>query len=44
MGFMERHQVALYLASMAVGGACVGLSGWSLVSEQLVPYALGALL
>lgn len=41
---MERHQVALYLASMAVGGASAGLSGWSLVSEQLVPYALGALL
>ncbi len=44
MGFMERHQVALYLASMAVGVACAGLSGWSLVSEQFVPYALGALL
>ena len=44
MSYMERHQVALYLASMAVGGACAGLSGWSLVSEQLVPYALGALL
>ncbi len=44
MSFMERHQVALYLASMAVGVACAGLSGWSLVSEQFVPYALGALL
>ena len=44
MSYMERHQVALYLASMAVGGASAGLSGWSLVSEQLVPYALGALL
>ena len=44
MSFMERHQVALYLASMAVGVACAGLSGWSQVSEQLVPYALGALL
>lgn len=44
MSFVERHQVALYLASMAVGVACAGLSGWSLVSEQLVPYALGALL
>ncbi len=44
MGFVERHQVALYLVSMAVGVACAGLSGWSLVSEQLVPYALGALL
>ena len=44
MSFIERHQVALYLASMAVGGASAGLSGWSLVSEQLVPYALGALL
>ena len=41
---MERHQVALYLASMAVGFACAGLGGWSQVSEQLVPYALGALL
>ena len=44
MSYMERHQVALYLASMAVGVACAGLGGWSLVSEQLVPYALGALL
>ena len=44
MSFMERHQVALYLASMAVGFACAGLGGWSQVSEQLVPYALGALL
>jgi hypothetical protein len=41
---MERHQVALYLASMALGVACAGLSGWSQVSEQLVPCALGALL
>ena len=44
MSFMERHQVALYLASMALGVACAGLSGWSQVSEQLVPCALGALL
>lgn len=44
MGFVERHQVALYLVSMAVGVACAGLPGWSWVSEQLVPYALGALL
>lgn len=44
MGFGERHQVALYLVSMAVGVACAGLPGWSWVSEQLVPYALGALL
>lgn len=29
---------------MAVGVACAGLPGWSWVSEQLVPYALGALL
>lgn len=41
---MERHQVALYLGSMIVGVACAGLSGWSYASEQLVPYALGALL
>lgn len=41
---MERRQVALYLVSMAVGVACAGLSRWSLVSEQFVPYALGALL
>lgn len=41
---MERHQVALYLGSMAVGVACAGLGGWSQVSEHLVPYALGALL
>ena len=44
MGFVERHQVALYLGSMAVGVACAGLGGWSQVSEHLVPYALGALL
>lgn len=44
MSYMERHQVALYLASMAVGVACAGLNGWSQASEQLVPYALGALL
>lgn len=44
MGFVERHQVALYLVSMAVGVACAGLGGWSQVSEQLVSYALGALL
>lgn len=44
MGFVERHQVALYLGSMAVGVACAGLGGWSQISEQLVPYALGALL
>ena len=44
MSFMERHQVALYLGSMIVGVACAGLSGWSYASEQLVPYALGALL
>lgn len=44
MSFMERHQVALYLGSMIVGVACAGLSGWSHASEQLVPYALGALL
>ncbi|WP_424827358.1 hypothetical protein [Rothia mucilaginosa] len=41
---MERHQVALYLGSMIVGAACAGLNGWSHASEQLVPYALGALL
>jgi len=29
---------------MIVGVACAGLSGWSYASEQLVPYALGALL
>lgn len=44
MGFLERHQVALYLVSMAAGVACAGRGGWSQVSEQLVPYALGALL
>ena len=44
MGFVERHQVALYLVSMAAGVACAGRGGWSQVSEQLVPYALGALL
>ena len=44
MSFMERHQVALYLGSMIVGAACAGLNGWSHASEQLVPYALGALL
>lgn len=44
MGFVEHHQVALYLGSMAVGVACAGLGGWSQVSEHLVPYALGALL
>ena len=27
-----------------MGVACAGLGGWSQISEQLVPYALGALL